>query len=253
MQSFADKVALVTGGGSGIGRAIALRFAQRGAKVAVAGRTRKTIAETQEMIQHMGGEAFSLQVDVSSDEQVRQMVQSVVRRFGRLDFACNAAGIGGPLAPTADISENDFDSIIAVNLKGVWLCMKYQLQQMVAQGSGVIVNISSINGLVGTPNAAVYSASKSGVISLTKAAALEYAKSNIRINAICPGAIRTPMLEKMFSETGIAESHYESQIPQGRIGDPNDIANAAIWLCSDEASYITGHIMVIDGGVTARG
>jgi NAD(P)-dependent dehydrogenase (short-subunit alcohol dehydrogenase family) len=253
MQSFADKVALVTGGGSGIGRAIALRFAQRGAKVVVAGRTRKTITETQEMIRHMGGEAFSLQVDVSSDEQVRQMIQSVVSRFGHLDFACNAAGIGGPLAPTADISENDFDSIIAVNLKGVWLCMKYQLQQMVTQGCGVIVNISSINGLVGTPNAAVYSASKSGVISLTKAAALEYAKSNIRINAICPGAIRTPMLEKMFIETGIGESHYESRIPQGRIGDPNDIANAAIWLCSDEASYITGHIMVIDGGVTARG
>jgi NAD(P)-dependent dehydrogenase (short-subunit alcohol dehydrogenase family) len=253
MQPFVDKVALVTGGGSGIGRAIALRFAQRGAKVVVAGRTQKTVAETQEMIRHMGGEAFSLQVDVSLDEQVKQMIQSVVNRFGRLDFACNAAGIGGPLAPTADISENDFDSIVAVNLKGVWLCMKYQLQQMLTQGSGVIVNISSINGLVGTPNAAVYSASKSGVISLTKAAALEYAKSNIRINAICPGAIRTPMLEKLFSETGIAENHYKSQIPQGRIGDPNDIANSAIWLCTDEASYITGHIMVIDGGVTARG
>jgi NAD(P)-dependent dehydrogenase (short-subunit alcohol dehydrogenase family) len=252
MEQFVGKVALVTGGGSGIGRATSLAFAKKGAKVVVVGRTKEKIVETQEMIRDLGGEAIAIQVDVAVDEQVRKMIQTTIDRFGRLDFACNAAGIGGKLAPTADVKEEDFDSILAINLKGIWLCMKYQIHQMLKQGSGVIVNISSINGLGGTPNAAIYSASKSGVISLTKSAALEYAKSNIRINAVCPGVIRTPMLEQVFNETGITQSQYESQIPVRRIGDPNDIANAVTWLCSDEAGYITGNVMVIDGGVAAR-
>lgn len=252
MEQFVGKVALVTGGGSGIGRATSLAFAKKGAKVVIVGRTREKIVETQEMIRNLGGEAIAVQVDVSADKQVRKMIQTTIDRFGRLDFACNAAGIGGKLAPTADVTEEDFDFTLAINLKGVWLCMKYQIHQMLKQGSGVIVNISSINGLDGTPNAAIYSASKSGVISLTKSAALEYAKSNIRINAVCPGAIRTPMLEQVFNKTGITQSQYESQIPINRIGDPNDIADSVTWLCSDEASYITGHIMVIDGGVSAR-
>jgi NAD(P)-dependent dehydrogenase (short-subunit alcohol dehydrogenase family) len=252
MEQFCGKVALVTGGGSGIGRATSLAFARKGAKVVVAGRIRDKIEETKEMIKELGGEAIAVQVDTSFDEQVKKMLQITIDQFGHLDFACNAAGVGGKLVPTADVTEDDFDLTMAVNLKGVWLCMKYEINQMLKQGNGVIVNISSINGLDGTPNAAIYAASKSGVISLTKSAALEYAKSNIRINAVCPGAIRTPMLEKVFNETGITQSQYESQIPINRIGDPNDIAHPVTWLCSDEASYITGHIMVIDGGVSAR-
>jgi NAD(P)-dependent dehydrogenase (short-subunit alcohol dehydrogenase family) len=252
MEQFCGKVALVTGGGSGIGRATSLAFARKGAKVVVAGRIRDKIEETKEMIKELGGEAIAVQVDTSFDEQVKKMLQITIDQFGHLDFACNAAGVGGKLVPTADVTEDDFDLTMAVNLKGVWLCMKYEINQMLKQGNGVIVNISSINGLDGTPNAAIYAASKSGVISLTKSAALEYAKSNIRINAVCPGAIRTPMLEKIFNETGITQSQYESQIPINRIGDPNDIAHPVTWLCSDEASYITGHIMVIDGGVSAR-
>jgi NAD(P)-dependent dehydrogenase (short-subunit alcohol dehydrogenase family) len=251
MEPFVGKVALVTGGGSGIGRATSLAFAKKGAKVVIAGRTREKIVETQEMIKNLGGEAIAVQADVSAEEQVREIIQTTIDQFGRIDFACNAAGIGGKLAPTADVTEEDFDRTLAINLKGVWLCMKYQIRQMLKQGSGAIVNISSINGLDGTPNAAIYSASKSGVISLTKSAALEYAKSNIRINAVCPGAVHTPMLEQVFNITGVTPSQYESKIPMNRIGDPNDIAHSVTWLCSDEASYITGHIMVIDGGVSA--
>ena len=253
MNAFTNKVALVTGGGSGIGRAVAINFANQGSKVVVAGRSTKTINETRNLIREMGGEALSFQTDVSSQEQVEKLIKSTVDSFGRLDFACNAAGVIGSIAPIADTSETDFDTIIATNLKGVWQCMKFQIQHMLKQGYGNIVNISSINGLGGTPSAAVYAASKAGVISLTKSSALEYAKSNIRINAICPGAIHTPLLEKVFEVSGTTVSQTESAIPQGRIGDPNDIANSVIWLCSEHASYITGHVMVIDGGESAKG
>jgi NAD(P)-dependent dehydrogenase (short-subunit alcohol dehydrogenase family) len=252
MQLFTDKVVLVTGGGSGIGKAVSIKFAEQGARVIIAGRTQEKIKETQELISKMGGQAFSIQVDVSSDKQVNEMIKTVVNDFGCLDFACNSAGVG-KIAPFTSITENDFDSTIGVNLKGVWLCMKYQIQQMLKQDAGAIVNISSINALGGSPNVAAYAASKAGVNSLTKTAALEYAKSNIRINAICPGPTRTPMLEGILCEAGISENQYHSVIPQGRIGTPNDIANSVLWLCSDETSFVNGHIMVIDGGITARG
>jgi NAD(P)-dependent dehydrogenase (short-subunit alcohol dehydrogenase family) len=253
MNSFKNKVALVTGGGSGIGRATAINFAKQGSKIVVAGRSPRTIKETENLIREMGGEALSLQTDVGSYEQVKKLIQFTVDRFGSLDFACDAAGVMGNIVPIAETTEDDFDTVITTNLKGVWLCMKFQIQQMLKQGYGNIVNISSINGLGGTPTASVYAASKAGVISLTKSSALEYANSNIRINVICPGAIRTPLLEKVFMETGATESQTESDIPQGRIGDPNDIADSAIWLCSDQASYINGHVMVIDGGESAKG
>lgn len=252
MGQFIGKVALVTGGGSGIGRATALAFAKKGAKVVIVGRTKEKIEETQEMVRALGGEAIAFPVDVSSDEQVRRMIQTTIDEFGRLDFACNAAGIGGRLLPAADATEEDFDSTMAINLKGVWLSMKYQILQMLKQGFGAIVNISSINGLDGTQNAAIYSASKSAVNSLTKSAALDYAKSNIRINAICPGPIHTPLLEEVFDQTKKTKDEYKSLVPMDRIGNPDDIAHSVVWLCSDEANYITGHIMIIDGGVSAN-
>lgn len=251
MRSISNKVALVTGGGSGIGRAVALNFAKLGAKVVVAGRTSKTLNETKDLIRKAGGEALAVQTDVGSYDEVEHLIRVTKDHFGRLDFACNSAGIGCSLVSTADISEDDFDAVIATNLKGVWLCMKFQLQQMLKQGYGNIVNISSINGLSGTPNGSIYAASKAGVISLTKSSSLEYAKSNIRINAICPGAIQTPLLEKGLKKTGEAKSQIQSVIPQGRIGNPDEVADAAIWLCSDHASYINGHVMVIDGGESA--
>ncbi|MFD1427019.1 glucose 1-dehydrogenase [Kroppenstedtia sanguinis] len=252
MEQFHEKVALVVGGGSGIGRAIAVNFAKQGAKVVVAGRTSETLNETRDLIREAGGEALSVQTDVSSYEEVQHLIEATVDGFGRLDFACNGAGAGGNLVPIIDVTEDDFDTIVSTNLKGVWLCMKFQIQQMLKQGYGSIVNISSINGLAGTPNASIYAASKAGVVNLTKTASLEYAKSNIRINVICPGAIHAPLLEKIFNDTGATKNQYESIIPQGRIGDPNEIAESAVWLCSDHASYINGNVMTIDGGVSAK-
>lgn len=252
MGHFLGKVALVTGGGSGIGRATALAFAKKGTKVVIVGRTKEKIEETKEMVRASGGEAIAVPADVSSAEQVRKMIQITIDEFGRLDFACNAAGVGGRLLPIAEATEEDFDSTMSINVKGVWLSMKYQIRQMLKQGFGAIVNISSINGLDGTQNAAIYSASKSAVNSLTKSAALDYAKSNIRINAICPGPIHTPLLEEVFDQTKKTKNEYKSLVPMDRIGNPEDIAHSVIWLCSKEANYITGHIMIIDGGVSAR-
>lgn len=250
-RSFNGTVALVTGGGSGIGRATALSFARRGARVTVVGRTKEKIDETVEIIKGFGGEAIAVHTDVSIEDQVERMLEETIIEFGRLDFACNAGAINGKFMPMIDLAENDFDSIVGVNLKGMWLCMKYQIRQMLDQNSGSIVNISSINGLAGTKGASIYSASKYGAIGLTKSAALEYAKSNIRINCICPGAIQTPGLEEAITLTGTSNSAIGSEIPMGRIGDPDDIANAVTWLSSEEAAFITGHVMVIDGGEMA--
>jgi len=250
-SDFAGKVALVTGGASGIGRASALAFAREGARVVVADVSVAGGEETVAQIKAAGGEALFVPTDVSQAGAVAALINHIIEQYGRLDFAHNNAAIEGAIAATADYTEDDWDRAINVNLKGTWLCMKYEIQHMLRQGGGSIVNTASVVGLVGTPGIPAYCAAKGGVIQLTKAAALEYAKAGIRINAICPGAIQTPMLNRLLAQPG-AETGTLASIPLGRIGQPEEVAGAVIWLCSPAASYVTGHIMVVDGGMVAQ-
>ena len=246
------KVALVKGGGSGIGRATALTFAREGAKVLVADVAVEGGQETVQRIKAIGGEAQFVQVDVAKAAAVEALVTQAVQTYGRLDCAFNNAGIEGAIQPTADYGEEHWDRVIAVNLKGVWLCMKYELQQMPTQGNGAIVNTASAAGLVGLPSGSAYAASKHGVVGLTKTAALEYAKANIRVNAVCPGGVRTPMMERTFQQIpGFAEAAVALE-PVGRLAAPEEIAEAVVWLCSDAASFVTGHAMAVDGGWVAQ-
>jgi NAD(P)-dependent dehydrogenase (short-subunit alcohol dehydrogenase family) len=245
------KVALVTGGTSGIGRDTAVLFAKAGAKVVVAGRREPEGNETIELIRATGNDALFVKADVSKATEVETLVQKTVDQFGRLDFAFNNAGIEGVLAPIIRQSEEDWDRTIDINLKGVWLCLKYEIRQMLKQGGGgAIVNMASITGLVGAVGAAAYSASKHGVIGLTKTAALENAKSGIRINAVCPGFTETPMAERIF-RVPAARKYILSCHPIGRLGRPAEIAEAVVWMCSDRASFMTGQSLVLDGGFLA--
>jgi NAD(P)-dependent dehydrogenase (short-subunit alcohol dehydrogenase family) len=247
------KVALVTGGGSGIGRATALAFARQGARVVVADVAVTGGEETVQRIQKAGGEAIFLRTDVSKAAEVEALITRAVSTYGRLDCAHNNAGIEGVEARTADYPEDDWDRVIAINLKGVWLCMKYEILQMQQQGGGAIVNTASIAGLVGAYRMPAYVASKHGVAGLTKAAALEYARAGIRVNAVCPGVIRTPMVERFFLERHPrAESRLTAFEPIGRLGTPEEVAAAVVWLCSDAASFVTGHTMAVDGGIVAQ-
>ncbi|HEY7492479.1 MAG TPA: SDR family oxidoreductase [Candidatus Tectomicrobia bacterium] len=247
------KVALVTGGGSGIGQATALAFAREGARVVVADVIAAGGAETVTRIQQAGGEATFVKTDVSQATEVEALIAATVATYGRLDCAHNNAGIEGTQALTADYPEADWDRVIAVNLKGVWLCLKYELQQMQRQGQGAIVNTASIAGLVGAHRIPAYVASKHGVVGLTKAAALEYAKAGIRVNAVCPGVIRTPMVERLFfSRHPRAEARLTAFEPIGRLGTPEEVAAAVVWLCSDATSFITGHTLAVDGGIVAQ-
>ena len=244
------KSALVTGGGGGIGRAAALAFAREGARVAVADYAAETAAETAAIVKAGGGEAIVLTGDVTRPRDVKTILDDTIVAYGRLDCAFNNAGIAGwhvdaAGKKTADWSETAFDRLIAVNLKGVWLCMKHELIQMQAQGGGVIVNTASIAGLAGLPNACAYVAAKHGVVGLTKTAAIEYAESGIRVNAVCPGYIRTPMTEPMTQERSAA---VLAQTPAKRMGDPQEIAEMVVWLCSERASYVTGAAYNVDGG-----
>jgi len=244
------KSALITGGGGGIGRATALAFAREGARVAVADVMEEAARETVALVNAAGGQAISLSGDVSRDADVRAMIDAVVGTYRRLDCAFNNAGIAGwhvdaILKKTAEWSEEAFDRMIAVNLKGVWLCMRHELPQMQAQGSGAIVNTGSIAGLVGLPNSSAYVAAKHGVIGLTKTAALEYAESNIRVNAVCPGYIKTPMTEPSMRLRGEA---ILAQTPLKRMGSPEEIAEMVVWLCSERASYVSGAAYNVDGG-----
>lgn len=247
---FKDKVAIVTGGSFGIGRATAIMFAKRGAKVAIV-----DWKEDQETLQHIksaGGEAIFIKCDVSKDSEVKAMVEQTVSTFGRLDYAFNNAGIEGASAPTHEATEENFDKVIGVNVKGVWLCMKYEIPHMLRQGKGAIVNCSSIAGVIGFPGIPIYTASKHAVIGLTKTAALEYANQGIRVNAVCPGAIQTPMIDRFIEKNKTTKEAMVSGEPIGRFGEPEEIAEAAIWLCSDASSFTTGHALVVDGGWVAR-
>lgn len=247
------KVALVTGGSSGIGRAAALAFAREGAKVLVADVLVEGGEETVRMIEADGGQGVFVETDVSRAEAVAAMVDKAVRTYGRLDCAHNNAGIEGMSVPIADYREETWDRTISVNLKGIWLCLKYEIPQMVKQGGGVIVNTSSIASLGAVPNASAYIASKYGVIGLTKAAAVEYIGAGIRVNAVCPGITDTPMIERISRQQGVADQPDDARVTQelmGRIGRPEEIAEAVLWLCSDAASFVTGHALVVDGGKT---
>jgi NAD(P)-dependent dehydrogenase (short-subunit alcohol dehydrogenase family) len=245
------KVGLVTGGTSGIGRETAVLFAKAGAKVVVAGRREQEGTETVEMIRAAGGDGLFVKNDISKASEVEALVQKGVEKFGRLDIAFNNAGIEGVWAPIIRQTEQDWDRTISINLKGVWLCLKYEIRQMLAQASGgAIVNMGSVTGLIGSVGAAAYSASKHGVIGLTKSAALENAKSGIRINAVCPGFAETPMADRIFRVPQI-QKHIVSCHPIGRLGKPTEIAEAVVWMCSDRASFMTGESLVLDGGFLA--
>ena len=247
------KIVLVTGGGSGIGRATSLALVREGAKVMIADYNAKGGEETVKMIKEKGGVASFMHADVSVTKQVEAMIQKTVETYGRIDGAHNNAGIEGRTADTADCTEEVFDRTIAINLKAVWLCMKYEIPQMLKQGGGAIVNTASIAGLCGFNGLPAYVASKHGVVGLTRTAALEYARRNIRVNCVCPGVINTPMVERLIdSSPEYGKTELEAMEPVGRMGKPEEIAEGVVWLMSDAASFVTGHPMVIDGGWVAR-
>ena len=246
------KVGLVTGAGSGIGRASALTFAREGAKVAVSDVVVEGGQETVRLIQEAGGEARFFAADVSKAAQVEKLIQDIVAAYGRLDCAHNNAGVEGALANTEEYPEEQWDKVLAVNLKGVWLCMKYQIPQMLSQGGGSIVNTASGAGLIGVAGMSAYVASKHGVVGLSKTAALEYAKSNIRVNSVCPGLIQTPMVERITGNSPQMGEALVASEPIGRVGQPQEIAESVVWLCSESASFVTGHAMSVDGGFVAQ-
>ena len=248
--TFKNKVALVTGGASGIGRATALAFAKKGAKVAVA--DWKENDEMVDLIKELGSEGIFIKCDVSKTDDVKAMVAQTIATFGRLDFAFNNAGIEGASAPTQECTEENWDKTIGVNLKGVWLCMKYEIPEILKQGKGAIVNCASVAGLVGFAALPAYVASKHGIVGLTKTTALECASQGIRVNVVCPGVIQTPMIDRLTGKTNEGIERFKGFEPIGRFGLPEEIANAVVWLCSDEASFVTGHVMAVDGGFTAQ-
>jgi NAD(P)-dependent dehydrogenase (short-subunit alcohol dehydrogenase family) len=248
-KEFEGKVALVTGGGYGIGRAAALAFARKGAKVSVADVDIKKGEETVQRIKKAGGEALFVKADVSQAADVEALVHKTVETFGRLDFAFNNAGIHKVFVPTIDFTESDWNEMININLKSVWLCLKYEIPQMLKQGKGAIVNTSSAAGLIAAPSNPAYPASKHGVVGLTKSTAIEFARRGIRINCVCPGPTRTGMYESLVAVAPQVVEMMNTKVPMGRMAEPEEVAAAAVWLCSDEASYITGHALPVDGGL----
>jgi NAD(P)-dependent dehydrogenase (short-subunit alcohol dehydrogenase family) len=251
MKTLEHKVALVTGGTSGIGKATALAMGAAGAKVVFSGRREEEGEDVANLIRQSGAECLFVRSDVSSEADVQTLIQKTVATYGRLDLAFNNAGIVSPAKPLHEHSLEHFDNLIAINVRGLFLCMKYEIQQMLTQGAGVIINNSSTNGLVGFAGISPYVASKHAVMGLTRAAALDYAKQGIRINAVNPGSIATEGMDRFVNEMGITTNDLASIVPMGRMGQPEEIAAAVVFLCSDAASYITGQSLLADGGYTA--
>lgn len=249
---FQNKVALVTGAASGMGLATVKAFCEAGAAVAMADTRQKELAEAAKNLREQGYDILDIVCDVTDEAQVKQLIDSTVTTFGRLDAAYNNAGIQSPVAETADASGEEFERVMAVNLRGIWNCMKYELQQMRNQGSGAIVNCSSLGGLVGIAGRGAYHASKHAVLGLTKSAALEYAPKGIHINAVCPGIIHTPMVEEMLRTQPDAMDVLMKLQPIGRLGEASEIASAVLWLCSPESGFVIGHALAVDGGYTVQ-
>ena len=252
--SFENKVALVTGAASGLGLATAKAFAESGADVVLADWNERAVNAAADELSAQGHKVLAVHCDVADDAQVESMVRQTVETFGSLDAAYNNAGIQNLLADTADSTRDDYDRVMAINLRGVWSCMKFELQQMRKQGSGAIVNCSSLGGLLGGAERGIYHAAKHGVLGFTKSSALEYAARGIRINAVCPGMIHTPMTDQMIAsgQGDVLEAMLKKNVPMGRQGRPEEIADAVLWLCSPAASYITGQSLSVDGGFVMR-
>ena len=252
-KRFQDKVALVTGGNSGIGRAACIAFGAEGAKVIIAARRENLGLEVVELIKKEGGEAVFVKTDVTKPEEIDNLFKAALDKYGRLDCAVNNAGVSSAaMRRMINTTIEDWDWTMNTNLRGVWLCMKHEIRQMLTQGAGSIVNTASIAGLATEIGMSIYCASKHGVMGLTKAAALEYAHKNIRVNAVCPGFIQTPMLEESWQTNPQIKDITLSQVPMRRFGKPEEISSAILWMCSDDAAYMTGREMVIGGGQTLR-
>lgn len=252
-EHFAGRVALVTGGSSGIGKASALAFARAGAKVVVSGRRTVEGEQTAYQIKEAGGEAMFVRADVAVSADIKALINTTVETYGRLDFAFNNAGVEGtPFVPTADYAEETWDQVININLKGVWLCMKHEIPQLLKQKGSAIVNTASIAGLIGGHIGVAYHVSKHGVIGLTRTAAIEYAAQGLRVNAVAPAVIHTDMTERAGFHTPEMEAQMAMLHPLGRVGEPDEVAGAVVWLCSEAASFITGHTLPVDGGFTAQ-
>jgi len=247
-----QKVAIITGGSSGIGRATAVALAKEGATVVIAARRAKESEETLQLVKEAGGDGIFIKTDLGHEDEVKQLVELTVGKFGRLDYAFNNAGIEATTKSFVDETPSIFDKVMSINVKGVWLSMKYEIPQMLKIGGGAIVNMSSIAGVIGFPQMPIYVASKHAVLGLTKSAALEYAKSGIRINAVAPGLIETDMLERAVDANSQLRKQFDAVTPMGHIGKPEEIANAVVWLLSNKASFVTGHTLIVDGGVVSR-